>query len=130
MKAALPVAADERVPMSLQLNWIKCGDDSHWCSLKLVNLDMKTEGVYVIWHEGDPGVVVRIGQGDIAARLGAHRNDPAILVYEKQGTVRVTWAAVSVSQRNGVEAFLAGRWTPLIGEMFPDADPLAVNLPF
>lgn len=115
----------------LQVKWAKCGDDAHWCSLD--NLDasqVSTEGVYIIWHEGNPGRVVRIGQGDIASRLRAHQQDRDILAYRTEGTLRVTWAAVSAAQRDGVEAYLADRWSPLIGGAFPDAEPIAVNDPW
>ncbi len=115
--------------MPLQLKWIKCGDDSHWCSLSQLNLETETKGVYIIWHEGNPSVVVRIGQGDIAERLEEHRNNPEILAYGEIGTLRVTWAAVLAAQRDGVEAYLADLWTPLVGDAFPDVDPIAVNAP-
>jgi hypothetical protein len=84
----------------------------------------------MIWHEGNPGRVVRIGQGDIASRLGAHRQDPAILAYKKIGLLRVTWATVLAHQLDGVERYLANAWTPLVGDAFPAAAPLAVNSPF
>ena len=91
---------------------------------------MKTKGVYIIWHGGNPGQVVRVGQGDIADRLGAHRNDSEILAYAKRGILRVTWAAVSAAQRDGVETYLADQWPPLVGDAFPRATPIAVNSPW
>jgi hypothetical protein len=111
---------------------MKCGRDGHWCDLELLDLQSVTArtGVYVIWHEGNPSRVVRIGQGDIAVRLGAHRRDPAFLAYRKYGKLRVTWAAVPAHQLDGVERYLANSWPPLIGDAFPDAAPLAVNSPF
>ena len=116
--------------MPLQLKWIKCGDDGHWCSLEQLNLNMKTKGVYIIWHEGNPSQVVRIGQGDIAARLQEHRDNPKILTFSKKGILRVTWAAVLAAQRDGVEGYLADRWPPLVGAVFPDVEPIAVNGPW
>ena len=74
--------------------------------------------------------VVRVGQGDIATRLGEHRNDPEILAYAKLGTLRVTWASVPANQRDGVEAYLADTWNPLVGERFPNVAPITVNSPF
>lgn len=115
----------------LQVKWMKCGDDGHWCNLKTLNLDNNTtKGVYIIWHEGNPGRVVRIGQGDIADRLKVHRNDDEILGYEEFGTLRVTWAAVSAAQRDGVEVYLSDRYPPLVGDVFPDAESIAVNSPW
>jgi hypothetical protein len=115
----------------MNLKWIKCGDDDHWCSFSDVNLDKVTAGgVYIIWHEGNPGRVVRIGQGDIKDRLGRHRKDSQITAYGALGKLRVTWASVPSSQRDGVETYLADQWNPLIGEAFPDALPIAVNSPW
>ena len=114
--------------------WGTCGDDSHWCNLKTLNLNshpFERKGVYIIWHEGNPGRVVRVGQGDLAGRLEAHRNDSEILQYAKRGTLRVTWAIVPhQGQRNGIERYLADYWKPLIGEHFPNVAPIAVNSPF
>jgi hypothetical protein len=87
-------------------------------------------GVYIIWHEGNPGRVVRIGQGKIADRLAAHRKDKTVLNYKKNGTLRVTWATVPSNQIDGIEKYLADTWPPLIGDAFPDVAPLAVNSPF
>ena len=111
------------------LSWIKCGDD--WCPLETVNLkDVRTEGLYLIWHGGNPSRVVRIGQGDIKDRLTAHRADLEILAYRKSGTLYVTWAAVSAAQRDGVERYLANQWNPLVGDAFPNVLPIAVNSPW
>lgn len=117
----------------ISVAWMKCGSDGHWCDLELLNLETvtaKKTGVYVIWHEGNPARVVRIGQGDIARRLAAHRQDPAILAYKRFGRLRVTWAAVPAHQLDGVERYLANSWPPLIGDAFPNVAPLAVNSPF
>ena len=117
--------------MSLNLGWIKCDEGRQWCPLESVNLSGVTaKGVYIVWHEGNPGRVVRIGQGDIAGRLKDHRDDPQILTFSKQGILRVTWAAVSAAQRDGVERYLADQWPPLVGDVFPDAAPIAVNAPW
>ena len=115
----------------ISVSWMKCGSDGHWCDLELLDLKTVTgTGVYVIWHEGNPARVVRIGQGDIASRLGVHRQDPAILAYKKYGRLRVTWASVPAHHLDGVERYLANTRPPLIGDAFPVAAPLAVNSPF
>jgi len=116
----------------VNVNWIKCKADN-WCPLETLNLETMddTAGVYVIWYEGTPGRVVRIGQGaPIKDRLSAHRNDKAILAYNKLGTLRVTWAAVSWQYRDGVERYLADTWPPLVGSAFPGVLPIAVNSPW
>ncbi len=114
----------------LTVKWIKCGDDGHWCLFERLNLNMKTAGVYIIWHEGDPDRVVRLGQGDVAGRLAQHRADPKILAYAKRGVLHVTWAAVSAAQRDGVERYLADRYLPLAGDAFPNVQPIEVNPPW
>jgi hypothetical protein len=117
--------------MAIQVKWFKCGKDGHYCDLATLDLSTVTEsGVYIIWHEGNPGQVVRIGQGDVSARLSQHRKDPAITAYAKHGTLRVTWATVSTAQRDGVERHLADQWPPLVGDAFPNVAPIAVNSPF
>ncbi len=114
----------------LSVNWRKCGDDGHWCNLEKLDLNMKSSGVYIIWHEGNPSQVVRIGQGTIADRLAVHRNEPEITGYGEIGLLLVTWAAVSAAQRDGVERYLADCLHPLIGDAFPDVEPIAVNDPW
>src|SRR5688572_8913941 len=101
------------------VEWVKCGNGSNWCPLETVDLSKVTaQGIYVIWHEGNPGRIVRVGQGEIAERLWRHRADPEILDYRTFGTLRVTWAAVPVTHRNGVERFLADNYRPLVGDAF------------
>jgi hypothetical protein len=112
--------------------WNTCGNDNHWCSLQSLDLDSIGDvgGVYIIWHEGNPGRVVRVGQGDIGDRLGKHRNDSKVTQYAKHGTLRVTWASVPLNQRDGVEKYLADTWRPLVGDAFPNVLPIAVNSPW
>ena len=115
----------------LQLKWMKCGSDNHWCSLEHLNLETaKADGVYIIWHEGNPGRVVKVGQGDVCDRLCKHRHDARIQAYAKQGTLRVTWAAVPAAQKDGVERYLADQWHPLVGDAYPAVQPIQVNSPF
>lgn len=114
----------------LQLHWVK-STTGDWLSFDNVDLSNVTaEGVYIIWHDGDPGRVVRLGQGNIKARLLAHRNDTAITAHRSKGKLRVTWASVSAAQRDGVECHLAGYWNPLVGDAFPDCPPIEVNSPW
>jgi len=114
----------------LTVQWIKCGQPiSHWCNLLTVNLeDVKTTGVYVIWHGGEKANVVRVGQGDIKDRLTKHRADKDILAYKEFG-LYVTWASVRSEYLDGVEAYLAACYSPLVGERFPNVGQIAVNLP-
>lgn len=114
----------------LSVSWVKCKTNV-WCPLVTVELaGVSTKGVYVIWHAGNPGRVVRVGQGDIAARIAAHRRDHQITRYAKDGALHVTWAAVPQQHLDGVERYLANAWRPLVGEAFPDVAPIAVNSPW
>lgn len=114
----------------LQLSWVKCQGDA-WCLFQTVNLDkVTTDGVYIIWHAGNPSRVVYVGQGDIAARLRAHRTNTAITGHSSSGTLYVTWASVSAAQKDGVERYLADKWNPLVGDAHPQALQLAVNSPW
>lgn len=115
----------------IQLEWVSWSKAGARLPLRTVNLSkVSAYGVYIIWHGGSTPRVVRVGQGDIAERLTAHRGDPIILAYEKFGTLYVTWAAVPVRLVDGVERYLAERWRPLIGDRFPHVAPLAVSSPF
>ncbi|HET9341383.1 MAG TPA: hypothetical protein VFO25_00540 [Candidatus Eremiobacteraceae bacterium] len=114
----------------LSVTWHKCGDDHHWCSFENLTLDKMTDkGVYVIWHQGNPGKVVYVGQGDVADRITAHRSDKRITKYADR-VLRVTWAELSVFQWDGVERYLADRYSPLVGDAHPDCGPIEVNGPW
>lgn len=119
----------------MKLDWITCGNDKHWCSFRHLSLPVggNLRGVYVIWaEEGDPPITVRVGLGDISKRIEAHRGDDEIEEAEKEleTDLLVTWADVPESFQEGVERYLADHLNPLVGERFPDADPIPVNLPF
>lgn len=111
----------------LQLLWQKCQGDV-WGSFLDVNLDHthfdKMEGVYVIWQGQGP--VVRVGQGFVRDRIADHRTNRAITEYDN---LYVTWASVPAQYRDGVERYLANVLQPVVGDAFPDALPVQVNLP-
>lgn len=113
----------------IKLHWItsKTGE---WLPLERVDLSgVDVKGAYIIWHGGNAGKVVRVGQGLVNPRLTNHRNDKQILAYSHHG-LYVTWAVVAQSYLDGVEKFLAENLNPLIGDRFPDAHPVAVNFPW
>ena len=111
----------------MNLDWKKCQGDI-WGPLLTVDLNHThfngMEGVYIIWQKG--GRVIRIGQGFIRDRLTEHRNNRAITAYND---LFVTWAPVVAQYRDGIERYLAETLKPLVGEAFPDAPPIQVNLP-
>ncbi len=113
----------------INANWIKT-TNGYWPSLKTVNLSMVNQlGVYIIWYQGNPGRVIRVGQGDIAKRLDEHRNNPQITVYEKFGELLATWAILPSHYFDGIETYLAQNYLPLVGTRFPDVPPIPVNTP-
>ena len=72
---------------------------------------------------------IRIGQGEIRARVEEHRRDPAIRVHQtEEGRLFVTWASVPAVHRNGVERFLVNYYKPLVGHAFPNVALVEVNL--
>lgn len=113
----------------MNLVWVQC--QYGWCPLEAVDLsEVRDFGVYVIWHVGAPGRVVRVGQGDIVERLNCHRRDPDVQYYARFGPLYVTWAVVSALLVGRVERYLAEALRPLVGDCFPNVLPLAVNLPW
>lgn len=115
--------------VQLQVTWGKCGGGK-WCRLNTVDLSSEAfnvAGVYLIWRGGDSKMVY-VGQGDVRDRLGRHRKDPRIQKYA-ESVLYVTWASVPAAKRDGVEAYLAKVYNPLVGERRPDASPISVNLP-
>jgi len=114
----------------MQVNWQKCKPDK-WCTFDGVDLStVKADGVYIIWHAGNPSQVVYVGQGDVSERIGEHRTNAEITQYASKGKLYVTWAKLSASQKNGVERYLADKWNPLVGDAHPVVFPIAVNSPW
>jgi hypothetical protein len=87
-------------------------------------------GVYMIYQLGNPGRVIRVGQGVVRDRLAAHRLDAAIGAHRRNGTLYVTYAAVSAGFKDGVERYLADLYSPLVGDAFPNAVAVPVSLPW
>ena len=113
-----------------QLHWVKSKAGT-WLQFQSFDMSTTTEqGVYIIWHTGNPGRVVYVGQGDVNARLTQHRSRRDINQYANFGELRVTWASVSANLRDGVERYLADTWNPLVGDAYPQAMPVAVNSPW
>jgi hypothetical protein len=125
-----------RVKSVLQLSWQVEAMSGNWISLDTFNFStIATFGVYIIWHGKwitslTPARTIRVGQGNIWQRLPEHHSDPAVTWYRQFGPLAVTWATVSPLLVDGVERFLASRLNPLIGDRFPNAVPIAVNLPW
>lgn len=114
------------------VEWIKC-EGNQWCNFLNVNLAHShftgLGGVYIIWHGGQTPWTVYVGQGLIAERLTAHRQEKEILQYSPHGLF-VTWAKVNSPDRDGVELFLSEKLQPRVGHRYPLVSPISINLPW
>lgn len=114
-----------------QLSWVK-SIDGKW--LNLVNLDLTNihaVGVYIIWHGGENPRIVRVGQGNIASRLTAHRMNHQIMRFSDFGPLMVTWADVAdPMERGGIERFMAQQFKPIIKDRVPAVHPVVAASPF
>ncbi len=93
----------------------------------------ETRGVYIIWYKPpnpNLAVIVRLGQGDIAARIADHQRDEEITAYSSKGMLRVIYAPLPNNAMDGAESYLADKLNPLVGERFPDVYPTEINLPW
>jgi len=111
----------------MQVSWNKCVGDI-WCDIINLNLDHKhfdnLKGVYIIWSGEN---VIRLGSGIIKNRLKEHRENNNINKYPN---LKVTWAQINANQMEGVEAYLAEKLNPVVGERFPDCPHIVVNFPW
>lgn len=115
----------------MQLNWITEFKDGGRITFDTVKLDTITaKGAYVIYQLGNPGRTVYVGKGDVAERLGCHRDDARFNAHRAKSTLYVAFASVPAASQEGVEKYLATRLQPLVGERHPDVQEIAVNSPF
>jgi hypothetical protein len=115
----------------LNLQWRRNTDgDGWWNFIKLNLTTVRDDGIYVVWLSGDPGRVVCLGEGDIAAELKRRRESPAIVRYARVAPMWVTWACVPAPERAGVLRYLRAQFDPLVSDEPAGGMPVAVNLPF
>jgi hypothetical protein len=69
------------------------------------------------------------GQGYIGQRLSAHRSDNAVMAYQSSGTYYASWITPPADYLDGIERYLSEKLKPLVGDAFPVAAPIEVNLP-
>lgn len=120
------------------VTWIKNNQNNDWFDLLRLNLDAPyfygKRGVYVIWYTSPAAAkVIRVGSGNIAERLKAHRANNEIIRYSAYGQLKVAWIIVdnvTVFEKEilGIEAYLAKAYSPLVGDNFPNALLVPVNL--
>lgn len=111
-------------------NWAKLPDNKY-CSLNSLALEnvQNTKGVYVIWQSLPYPRTIRLGQGYIGQRLSAHRLDKEVMAYQSQGEYYASWITPPAAYLDGIERYLAEKLKPLVGDAFPVAAPIEVNLP-
>jgi hypothetical protein len=121
-----------------QVNWIKNTQNNEWFDFLRLNLDApyfsNKKGVYVVWYVS-PSIakVVRLGSGNIAERLKEHRANHEITKYSSLGQLKVSWVVADGkplfdSEIEGVEVFIAKKYSPLVGDRFPVAQEVPINL--
>ena len=114
-----------------QLQWIK-SIDGKWLNLTKLDLThIHATGVYMIWHGGANPRIVRVGHGNIAGRLTAHRLNHQIMRYAQYGPIMVTWAEVEdANRREGITHYLNREFIPLIKDKIPSVAPIVARSPF
>ena len=120
-----------------KLNWRTC--DGAPCPLNDLNLDSvpDAQGVYIIWREGTPSLVVYAGKVDspsrtLADRFREHIRDDDIQFWQEDGVgeLCVTCAVVrDLGEIPGIERFLIDELQPFENDVTPSAPPIRVNLP-
>ena len=69
----------------IQLAWAQ-GRDGAWYKLEEMDLsDVVTTGVYIIWHEGNPGRVVKLARATLRSGLGSTDPTPRSIVTAGSG---------------------------------------------
>ena len=91
---------------------------------------MDVIGIYLIWHEGVPSRVVKIGRGNIAERLSELQRDPEILAYSRKGKLRVTWASAPAAQLEGILHHLKEKWRPPVLTLYAEVEAIEANSPW
>jgi hypothetical protein len=85
-------------------------------------------GVYCIFQRMPRKYrTIWVGQGSIAERLAVHTHEWSI---SARPYLLVTWAETDPSQTDGIEKYLIDMLHPLEGGRAPEAEPIAVNLPY
>ena len=87
------------------------------------------DGVYLVYHDGNPERPLLIDDGNICEHLKAISRDPDLMICSVLGMLRATWAAVPERYVEGVKNFLVSELDPIIRSSLGFAVPVQVNLP-
>lgn len=119
-----------------ELYWVKSQDNT-WLDLNRIDLQTmlrhptRPHGVYIIWHGGSDPKIVRIGTGDIVKKLIAHRDNPQITRYTRNGPLMVTWALQPDPRRQaGIASYLTEQFCPLVRDVPSGIPAIQVRSPF
>ena len=88
-------------------------------------------GVYVISQPkySIENQCIYVGQGDIFQRRRKHWHEPEIDYHDLPGALDFHWAVVDGDYCDGVEKYLGMLLCPRVGKLWPNAEPIEVNLP-
>jgi hypothetical protein len=118
--------------MTAFVHWSQ-GQGGAWCTLSEVELEHKSfdgvEGVYVIWHDEQDRVTLRVGQGSIRERLAEERKSARLIAYGLD-RLTVTWARVNSLHREAVASYLSSVLKPRFGESYPGEEQIEINIPW
>jgi hypothetical protein len=118
--------------MTAFVHWSQ-GQGGAWCTLSEVELEHKSfdgvEGVYVIWHDEQDRVTLRVGQGSIRERLAEERKSARLIAYGLD-RLAVTWARVNSLHREAVASYLSNVLKPRFGESYPGEEQIEINIPW
>ena len=121
---------DLPLPTEVAVEWA-LKDDGTWFNLDEVDFAhgyfFGLSGIYMIWNSA--GRCIRVGQGTIAERLGAHRSDAEIRATSLFKPLFATWAPLPKALRDGVEKYLETRFKPATGARGLEGDAIVVNDP-
>ena len=93
----------------------------------LIEKEVYREGVYIVWIETDVGPITRyVGKGQINNRIRDHSTKDWFTDYGSS----IFCAETNHIERDGIEKYLSMELNPEIGERWPRAEPISVNIPF
>ena len=125
------------MPMSSQtVSWAK-SPKGNWYSFKWISMKQLglQRGIYIIWYpeiDDWPLRVAYVGQGIVRNRIFHHlcRFSRILDKLERVEHLRLTWTLVpDQTDRDGIERYLAEVLLPEVGETWPEALAIKVNLP-
>jgi hypothetical protein len=113
----------------MELQWALANYGRRFSLIEAGDVSRSINGVYLVYHDGNPERPVLIGDGNISEQLRALSRDPDLMIFSILGLLRATWAAVPERYVDGVKNFLVGELEPIIRSSMASTAPIPVNLP-